>query len=407
MVPVTPTRALWAVADRVARTAAGYSSARAAVGWSLALAGIIEALVRAAISGATPESTLAYSLLAIGTTVPLALLGRLGAASISCAATVLSLAAFHTLTGAGFAVALITLYRLADADRPQPALAQPAALALSVPFIVLVLTGPSPATSEAATLTALLAALAPVASLGGVARQARAQAEENRAARQMIADTLIEHTARAERARIARELHDVVAHHISMVAVQAEAARLAVEGMPPAGAQRLSAIGDTARAALVEMRRILGVLRPGSELDREGPERHPQPSLDQLNELIDGARSASGSAVRLILRGTPIALDPSVELVAYRIVQEALTNARRHAPAAAADVELRYTDDSLQLRIRDNGPGPDPAAANGGHGIAGMQERASAVGGRLRTGPALGGGYLVDAMLPAKIEQPA
>jgi signal transduction histidine kinase len=394
MVPVTPTRALWAVADRVARTAAGYSSARAAVGWSLALAGIIEALVRAAISGATPESTLAYSLLAIGTTVPLALLGRLGAASISCAATVLSLAAFHTLTGAGFAVALITLYRLADADRPQPALAQPAALALSVPFIVLVLTGPSPATSEAATLTALLAALAPVASLGGVARQARAQAEENRAARQMIADTLIEHTARA-------------AHHISMVAVQAEAARLAVEGMPPAGAQRLSAIGDTARAALVEMRRILGVLRPGSELDREGPERHPQPSLDQLNELIDGARSASGSAVRLILRGTPIALDPSVELVAYRIVQEALTNARRHAPAAAADVELRYTDDSLQLRIRDNGPGPDPAAANGGHGIAGMQERASAVGGRLRTGPALGGGYLVDAMLPAKIEQPA
>ena len=178
----------------------------------------------------------------------------------------------------------------------------------------------------------------------------RDEARENRAARQVITDTLIEHTARRERARIARELHDVVAHHISMVAVQAESARLAVPGLPPAGAQRLSAIGDTARAALVEMRRLLGVLREDTQLD--AADRHPQPGLSLVTELIDEAREASGSATRLILRGAPIPLDPNVELVAYRIVQEALTNARRHAPGAAVDVELTYTD------ARAPAPGP-------------------------------------------------
>ena len=129
------------------------------------------------------------------------------------------------------------------------------AIGLAAPFLVLALTGPNPSSSESATLTVVLAALAPVAAIGGIAEQARREAHENRAARQVIADTLIEHTVRSERARIARELHDVVAHHISMVAVQAESARLAVPGLPPAGAQRFSAIGDTARTALVEMRR--------------------------------------------------------------------------------------------------------------------------------------------------------
>ena len=223
---------------------------------------------------------------------------------------------------------------------------------------------------------------------------------------------LADHLARGERARIARELHDVVAHHISMIAVQAETGRLTTPGLPAAGAQRFAAIGDTARAGLTEMRRLLGVLREDAEQDtasepaaaaRPGPgaDRRPQPGLPQLGDLVDDAREASGGAVRLIMSGPADRLDPGVELAAYRIVQEALTNARRHAPGAAVDVELRYADDALRLRIRDNGPG-QAARYRAGHGLLGMRERAAAVGGSLQTGDARGGGFCVEAELPAK-----
>ena len=174
--------------------------------------------------------------------------------------------------------------------------------------------------------------------------------------------------------------------------------------MPAAGAQRLSAIGDTARSALTEMRRLLGVLREDTrEDDLAG--RQPQPGLQQLAELLDATRDASGAGARLIIRGRLPGLDPGVELAAYRIIQEALTNTRRHAPGAAVDVELHHTGETLALRIRDNGPGPPPAVPDDGHGLAGMRERAAAVGGQLRTGEAPGGGFLVTARLPAKAEE--
>jgi signal transduction histidine kinase len=202
----------------------------------------------------------------------------------------------------------------------------------------------------------------------------------------------------------------VVAHHISMIAVQAETARLTTPGLPDAGAQRFAAIGDTARAGLTEMRRLLGVLREDArQADPEmaapaiqipAVERQPQPGLPQLGELIDEARAASASVVRLIVSGPVARLDPGVELAAYRIVQEALTNARRHAPGAAVDVELRYAGDVLRLRIRDNGPGLAPRRT--GHGLLGMRERAAAAGGSLRTGPAPGGGFRIEAELPAQ-----
>jgi signal transduction histidine kinase len=187
-----------------------------------------------------------------------------------------------------------------------------------------------------------------------------------------------------------------------MIAVQAETARLTTPGMPPAGAQRLSAIGDTARAALTEMRRLLGVLREDAQTG--AADRLPQPGLGQLNELLDDARDTSGAETRLIVRGWLPAVDSGVELAAYRIIQEALTNARRHAPGAAVDVELRYAGDALQVRIRDNGPGPPPATAPSGHGLLGMRERAASVGGELHTGPAPGGGFLIEATLPVKAE---
>jgi signal transduction histidine kinase len=187
-----------------------------------------------------------------------------------------------------------------------------------------------------------------------------------------------------------------------MIAVQAETARLTTPGMPAAGAQRLSAIGDTARAGLTEMRRLLGVLR--QDADAEVAERRPQPGLQQLVELVDEARKASGAGVRLIVSGPAAPLDPGVELAAFRIVQEALTNVRRHAPGSAVDVELRYGAEVLRLRVRDNGPGPAGGRRPGGHGLLGMRERATAAGGSLRSGPAPGGGFLVEASLPVAEE---
>jgi signal transduction histidine kinase len=227
-------------------------------------------------------------------------------------------------------------------------------------------------------------------------RRARAHAVRRDAEHRELRASLLDHVARGERARIAHELHDVVAHHISMIAVQAEAARLTVPGMPPEGAKRLVGIGDTARSALTEMRRLLGVLR--EDAGHDDPLR-PQPGLGQLTDLLDEARGLAGASTRLIVRGRIGPLDPGVELTAYRIVQEALTNARRHATGAAVDVDLDYREDALHVRVRDNGPGPSDAAG-AGHGLEGMRERAAAVGGKVTTGPGPVGGFVVAAVLP-------
>ena len=417
--------------------------APAVAGALLALAAMTEAIARGASAGMSVAGLIGMGALALSTTVPLAFLGPVAAAVAICAASTLSLTAFGTLTVAGLAAMLIVLYRLgrngvSRNDRSRTVSSWDGrflAPVLALPFLILALAGTGHAASEERVLIVLLACLAPAAALAGIAQQARSETLAHSAAQQAVAGTLLEHTARGERARIARELHDVVAHHISMIAVQAETARLATPGMPAAGAQRLLQIGDTARAGLTEMRRLLGVLREDAQAsaadqpdadrvawiragadqfgrERLGADRHPQPDLRQLNELVDEARGASGAAARLIVSGSPATLDPGVELAAYRIVQEALTNARRHAPGAAVDVELRYTTDALRLRIRDNGPGPPPASAlapvpareAGGHGLAGMRERAAAAGGELQTGAAPGGGFLIEATLPAKAE---
>jgi signal transduction histidine kinase len=273
--------------------------------------------------------------------------------------------------------------------------------------------------AETRILAVALASTIPVAALAALARRAREESRSHSEVRELTEGVLAEHMARGERARIARELHDVVAHHISMIAVQAETARLTTPGLTNDGAQRFAAIGDTARAGLTEMRRLLGVLREDAQAaadvqtitDRDAiappaAERRPQPGLLQLAELVDEARQASGGAARLIVSGQVSQLDPGVELAAYRIVQEALTNARRHAPGAAVDVELRYGGDVLWLQIRDNGPGSTRAAATTGpdvgHGLLGMRERAAAAGGALQAGNAPGGGFCVGAELPVK-----
>ena len=347
-------------------------------------------------SGDWQLAVVALVLLGLATTLPLGLLWPQPAAAAVAisAASLLSLGLFQMLTVAGVVAQLTVMYRLGRSGL------QLLAAGLAAPFLVLALVGS--AGGETGILAVLLASLAPAAAWAGFARRAHVEAQAHLAARQVITDTLLQHTARGERARISRELHDVVAHHISMIAVQAETARLTTPGMPVAGAQRLSAIGDTARAALTEMRRLLGVLREDAQTG--AADRLPQPGLGQLNELLDDARDASGAETRLIVRGWLPAVDPGVELAVYRIVQEALTNARRHAPGAAVDVELHYAGDALHVRIRDNGPGPPPAPVPGGRGLLGMRERAAAAGGELQTGPAAGGGFLIEATLPAKPE---
>jgi signal transduction histidine kinase len=218
-------------------------------------------------------------------------------------------------------------------------------------------------------------------------------------------ESTLEHLARGERARIARELHDVVAHHVSLIALQADAARLTVAGMPADGERRLVGIGDTARTALTEMRRLLGVLREDADAE-DSATRRPQPGLAQLTSLLDEVRDATPAGARLIVRGAVAPLDTGTELTAYRIVQEALTNARRHAGGSAVDVELDYQPDRLVVQVRDIGPGPRPSdgaeSMNGaiGHGLAGMKERVAMAGGTLWTGPGPVAGFLVRAELP-------
>ena len=372
--------------------------APATAGILLGVPALAEVIARAARTSSDLRFDLALCLVALATTLPLALLGPTGAAVAVTAATVVSLALFHTLTVAGCAAQVIALYGLGRSS-PQRAAGPLLALGLALPFLVVALADTRPATSEERILTVLLVALAPAAGWAGFARTARTVATVDSIAQQAFHGSMVERTARRERARIARELHDVVAHHISMVAVQAETARLTTPGMPAAGAERLSAIGDTARAALTEMRRLLGVLREDTRTDP--PARRPQPGLGQLNALLDEARAASGTGIRLIVQGAPVRLDPGVELAAYRIVQEGLSNARRHAPGAAVDVELHFGGELLRVRIRDNGPGPPLDARENSHGLPGMRERAVAVGGDLRTGRAAVGGFVVEATLPA------
>jgi signal transduction histidine kinase len=219
---------------------------------------------------------------------------------------------------------------------------------------------------------------------------------EDRAARlERERDAQAQIAAAAERARIARELHDVIAHNVSVMVVQADGASYALDSSPERTRQALGAIAGTGRQALAEMRRMLGVLR--SEDDATGVV--PLPGIEQLGELLEQTR-ASGLAVSFTVQGVPGPLPGGLALAAYRIIQESLTNTRKHGgPQASAQVLLRYCEDVLMLQITDDGQGV--AVADGaGHGLTGMRERVALYNGTLRAGPRPGGGYQVTARLP-------
>jgi signal transduction histidine kinase len=369
----------------------GLAAATAALG----AVAVTEAMARA--YDRPPSAIAALIALAVVAPVALVRLWPAAAAALSALAALSGLMISYPVTVAGVA-AVAVLHGVAGRERPLRA-----ACALMLPFAVYAAVPLSSDRPGGKTLALILVAVAVLPTATGATLRLRDERRRHRAVEQSAAASLMEYAARGERTRIARELHDVVAHHITMIALQAEAARLATPGLPPDGARRLTAIGETARTALTEMRRLLGVLREDGD---DEATRRPQPGLRQLNALLDEVRdAATGGGLRLIVSGSVEPLDPGVELTAYRIVQEALTNARRHAPGAAVDVELRYNGDDLIVRVYDNGPGPDPDGGSG-HGLTGMRERAAMVGGQVTAGAAPGAGFLVEAVLPTKGAEP-
>jgi signal transduction histidine kinase len=197
-----------------------------------------------------------------------------------------------------------------------------------------------------------------------------------------------------ERVRIARELHDIVAHAISVIVLQARGGRRSLATDPGETREALDMIEATGSEALAEMRRLLGMLRR----DDEEIVLAPQPSLRYVDALAAQVREA-GLPVDFSVEGEPTELPPGVDLSAYRIVQEALTNALKHAGPATARVVVRYRENDLELEIADTGLGAG-ASDEDGHGLAGMRERVSLYGGKIETGPRDGGGFAVRARLP-------
>jgi signal transduction histidine kinase len=238
-------------------------------------------------------------------------------------------------------------------------------------------------------------------------QEAQARAERAEAVR----DREVALAAAQERARIARELHDVVAHHVSLIAVQSDAVATLLPGRPVQAVRHVEVIGRTAREAMGELRRLLGVLRTPASAVRQQPDTAPVPSVSQLGTVLDQVREA-GISVDLRVEGLPARLAPGTDLTAYRIVQEALTNTVRHSGADKAAVTFRYEPGYVTVSVTDTGHGSATAAGpqgtgrmlssrSGGFGLVGMAERVASCGGSLTVGPGQAGGFAVTARLPA------
>jgi signal transduction histidine kinase len=250
--------------------------------------------------------------------------------------------------------------------------------------------GPKSSLSHAAffTIVTLVVMLLVRRVLGDRERRAQlAERERDVAAREAVVE---------ERARIARELHDAIAHNVSMMVVQAGAERRVLNRRQGSTGEVLQTIEEIGRGALTEMRRLVGMLREGGE-----HQLSPQPGLGEVPRLVAQVREA-GLPVELRVEGNQRQLPVGIELSAYRIVQEALTNALKHAGDATASVCVRYGEDTLELEIIDDGPGAAAPIAGGGHGLAGMRERVALYGGRIDTGHKASGGFRVRVLLPVR-----
>lgn len=251
-------------------------------------------------------------------------------------------------------------------------------------------------TSGHVTVTSALSLLCGLVVLLSAAELMRAAGQRRLAAERIRQQELLRQ-ASEERMRIARDLHDVVAHNISVINVQASTALHLVDRQPERAREALSTINDVSKQALAELRSVLGILRG----DGESAPRAPTPGLDRLGALAD-TMSAAGLKVEVETQGSQVPLPASVDLAAYRIITEALTNSARHSGGARAFVRVRYRDDEVEIEVCDEG-GPSASGASGagtGSGIAGMTDRARALGGSLEAGPRPEGGFRVAAVLP-------
>ncbi|MFJ4878745.1 sensor histidine kinase [Streptomyces sp. NPDC088745] len=333
-------------------------------------------------------------------------------AAVSVLAVLLSFALGADISATGTVTGLLSCYFLGRRRVLHPAVTMGAVLSAALAVNLLHIAqwaqaDPSAALSlraadwwspglYAETLVLGLAAFAALAT--GDAVRARAEARADRAASQARLFAMERRqAAESERAAIARELHDLVSHSVSVIAVQAESSLYTTPDLSPQAREGFQQIAETARSSLAELRRLLGVLRT----DRDAAAATaPQPTLARLGELLEQHRAVGGRA-ELRVSGDEVPMPTSLELSAYRIVQEALTNARRHAPGALAHVQLHYQPDALAIQISDDGPGPVSGPANGtGHGLVGMHERAALLGGTLTAGRGPAGGFLVEAELP-------
>jgi signal transduction histidine kinase len=348
---------------------------------------LVWALLEAFLSEG-PGSAGVRVLLAIGFTVPLAFRRRLplqALAVVVFVALLRGLLSEETEVGATpMPSLLLGTFSAALYARPEPL----AYAAIPLPFLAFALGGH--AGGEEAVDYGAVTFITLGAWIGGwlVRRRAeqveRAIAESGELAREAVAD---------ERGRIARELHDVVAHSVSIVAVQTGAAEELIERDPARAREHLDAARRTSREALIEMRRLLDVLR------EDGASYAPQPGLDRVGELIDDARAA-GLEVEFAESGDRGALTPGVELTIYRVIQEALTNVRKHAGPVLTRVAITYGPEALELEVRNEAGRSNGSAPPGGHGLIGMRERLRLFGGALSAGAEADGGYRVHATLP-------
>jgi signal transduction histidine kinase len=333
---------------------------------------------------------LAYLLLAVG---PVALLWRRRSPAVVLAVVMASNVLYF---GLGYPygpawLALIVAFWTAVTGGARRVAWATAVVGLAAYFTLAALldrVGPATAATIAAHLGWLLLVLS-VSEIALAARQRRQAAERTRAEE-------ARRRAGEERMRIARELHDVLAHNISLINVQAGVALHLMDEQPGQSRTALVAIKQASNDALGELRSVLDVLRQGDE----APPRAPASGLAQLDSLVAGA-GATGLEVRTRVEGLARPLPAGTDLAAFRIVQESLTNVTRHAGPASATVLVRYGPDDLTVRVDDDGRGPVAATGPGnGNGIRGMRERVAALGGELTTGPRPGGGFRVQARLP-------
>jgi signal transduction histidine kinase len=350
---------------------------------------------------ARPLDLLSLALLVIG---PVALLWRrrfpIPVLAVAAAASI----GFSTFAEPWwmFAVApVIALFSAVRAGHARPALVTAGVAYVAYVLVNVVFAGalglPAIARPDVPTLIVLALELSLTAILAGASKargEYLAEMAKVRAERARAREEQEKRQTSEERLRIARELHDVLGHHLSLINVQAGVGLHLMDSRPEQAREALTAIKTASSEALREVRAVLGVLRP----EEEAAPRQPALGLDRLDDLTADA----GLPVKTTVTGERRPLPAEVDRAAYRIVQEALTNVRRHAPAGSAEVCVSYEPAQLRLAVRNTPGGSTPTGEAGGSGIAGMRARAEALGGTLEAGPVDGGGFLVSAVLPAE-----